>query len=193
MPVPIRGCSSAWQSTCMACRGSGVQIPSAPRERLGRSFAGLAGAKQVARGGPAEARTTQPFGMRLSPGTRPSAPTVNQVALSERACLESGAAARWSEMPTPVLGLLLSSRRSPTGTTSAVAFNRDHQEPKQRPKRHIGDSRKDQAPAASGRRRDVGDTNADVPLHRIKDPTQGGQHEACCSYRARRCPEHLRM
>ena len=46
---PFWGCSSAWQSTCMACRGSGVQIPSAPREPCG-FLSSLAGAKLVGAG-----------------------------------------------------------------------------------------------------------------------------------------------
>ncbi len=37
---PTRGCSSAWQSTSFATRGSRVQIPSAPLNALVRAIPG---------------------------------------------------------------------------------------------------------------------------------------------------------
>ena len=47
--TPERGCSSAWQSTSFATRGSRVQIPSAPQNPLVRAISGNSNACWLAR------------------------------------------------------------------------------------------------------------------------------------------------
>ena len=82
MPVPIRGCSSAWQSTCMACRGSGVQIPSAPptkslaRQGISPVLGVLPNQPKAANPTPAP-RTALPCGCRMGRGFK--SPQLHQV------------------------------------------------------------------------------------------------------------------